>query len=194
MDLLKAPKTWAFLVVFLLSVGLDQVTKWWVYTHIELSRGEIEVIPGLLSLVHSQNPGAVFGSFSSVEGRVVLFLAFTAVATGIILHLWYKLPRNAAFLAAVFGVILSGAVGNGIDRVVKQTVTDFLLVYTEVPGLKAWLIDKVGTNRWPAFNVADMALTVGVVMYVVTDLVSSWRERKKEPSPQAEPESEADLG
>jgi len=154
---------------------LDQATKIWVYTHLAGPGGvnagaqrEITIIDGFLSIVHAQNPGAAFGLFRNSEYRHIVFVVFTLIAVGVIGQMYRSLPAHDRWQAATLGLILSGAVGNGIDRVHKRTVTDFILVYTENPTLKDWLIrSPLGSNEWPSFNVADAALVVGVIMFAI---------------------------
>lgn len=161
------PKYTLFWGTFLFGLVLDQITKWYVYTQLVENVDEIPVIPGFFSIVHAQNPGAAMGMLSTYEYRYVVFLVFTVIAVVVIVDMWRKLHPTDRFTAFILGLILSGAVGNGIDRVHKQTVTDFLRVYTEVPSLKMWLIETFGTNEWPSFNVADSALVVGVALFFV---------------------------
>ena len=156
-----------FLIVTLLGTVIDQATKWWVIQNIPLGTGEIEVIPGWLSLVHAQNPGAAFGMFRDFEYRHLIFAGFSVIAMGVILDLFRKLPKQDVFMATTLGLILSGALGNAIDRVRMRVVTDFIRVYTDEPGMKSWLIDKFGTYEWPSFNVADASLVVGVLMFLI---------------------------
>ena len=156
-----------FFVVFAVSVAIDQGTKWWIVAHVEFAKGEIEVIPGFLSIVHAQNPGAAMGLLRNYEHRHYLFLVFTLIALAVIVDLFRRLPRTDIFMSLVLGLILSGAVGNGIDRLHKRTVTDFIRVYTDLPSLKAWLINNFGTYEWPSFNVADSALVVGVGLFLI---------------------------
>lgn len=159
-----------FATVTLLGLALDQATKLWIVANVQEGGQEIKVIPGLFSIVHRQNPGAAFGMFREWEYRHWLFIAFTAVAGVVIVDLFRRLPKTDRFMSATLGLILSGAVGNAIDRVHKQTVTDFLKVYTDIPSLQAWLVSNFGTNEWPSFNVADSALVVGVLMYLFHQL------------------------
>jgi signal peptidase II len=94
-----------------------------------------------------------------------------------------QLPGDSRFLPVVLGLIFGGAVGNGIDRVHQQVVTDFLRFYTESPGLKARLIDWFGTNEYPSFNIADAALVIGVALFVIHYLFLDEGEgEKKEPA------------
>ena len=172
-----------FAIVTVLGLALDQATKIWVVQNIQEGVGEIKVIPGFFSIVHRQNPGAAFGFLQSFEYRHVVFLIFTALAGIVILDLFRKLPKNDRYMSATLGLILSGAIGNAIDRVHKQTVTDFLKVYTESPALSDWLVSTFGTNEWPSFNVADSALVVGVILYIFHQLFLE--ERNPEPGKDA---------
>lgn len=186
-------KTVIFVLVVVLGVILDQVTKIWVVNNIEYGVGEIVIIPEFFSLVHAQNPGAAGGFLADMPYARYLFLGFTVIAVGIILDLWRRLPPSDWFMSTTMGLILSGAIGNAIDRVDKGTVTDFLLVYTESPGLKRWLIDTVGTNQWPSFNVADSALVVGVGLFLMHYLFIEEHEGEPEPK-QGESEPAPDRG
>jgi signal peptidase II len=160
----KVKLFWSICVV---GIILDQLTKYWVYTSLAYNRDEITIIPGFLSIVHAQNPGAAMGLLRDYEHRHYLFLVFTLIATGVVLDLFRRLPREDWFMSTTLGLILSGAIGNAIDRIHKGTVTDFIRVYTEEPSLKNWLIQNFGTNEWPSFNVADSALVVGVLLFMV---------------------------
>jgi len=156
-----------FLIICVLGVVIDQGTKWWVVNNIALATGEIVVIDNFLSIVHAQNPGAAFGMLRNFEYRHLVFLAFTAVAVGVIVDLFRKLPPDDWFMSTTLGLILSGAVGNAIDRARMRYVTDFIRVYTDQPDARAWLIETVGTNEWPSFNIADANLVVGVILFMI---------------------------
>lgn len=170
------PKLKILLVLTTVLLALDQVTKFWVYGSVDLGREELEVIPGFLSIVHAQNPGAALGLFTGFAWRIPLFLGFTGVAVWF-LWLMYRDSRPDDRLgAAVIACILAGALGNFVDRVHKQTVTDFIRVYTESPGVVAFL-DRLGLpSEWPTFNVADIAIVVGVALYGVHYV---WVERRE---------------
>jgi len=193
----KSKLFWGFCVV---GVILDQLTKIWVYTNLAYNRDEIEVIPGFLSIVHAQNPGAAMGLLRDFEYRQYLFLVFTLLAVGVVVDLFRRLPKEDWFMSTTLGLILSGAIGNAIDRVHKGTVTDFIRVYTEEPSLKTWLIQTFGTNEWPSFNVADSALVVGVILFMVhyifleeedlDDQTEETEETEDEPAEPAEPQRE----
>jgi signal peptidase II len=176
-----------FLTVTVLGVLADQLTKWWIVHNIPADGGRgITVIPGLLDIVHAKNPGAAFGMLGDFEYRHWVFLVFTVIAGGVIVDMFRKLPPSDWYLSTALGLVLSGAIGNAIDRVRQHYVTDFIRVYTDVPALKTWLLDTFHTNEWPSFNVADSTLVVGVVMFVVQQL---FLEGKKKTADEKPPES-----
>jgi signal peptidase II len=150
-----------FTLVYWLMV--DQATKAWTVATMRVGVDEIEVIPGLLSAVHAQNFGA---AFSSLEGQYWVFITFTAIATAVVLDLVRRMRADQVFTAATLGMILSGAWGNGLDRLRIGHVTDFIRVYTDSPSLAPWFITNFGTNTWPIFNIADSVLLVGVTVFL----------------------------
>lgn len=173
----------AFLVTMVLGLLADQLTKGWVVSNIEYRRGEIELIPGWLSIVHAQNHGAAWGMLSDFEYRHVVFGVFTVVAVVFLLDTLRRLPKSDLFMAGTLGLILSGALGNAVDRVRQQYVTDFIRVYTEHPRLQPWLVDTFGSSEWPSFNVADTSLVVGVILFLLYFVVAEDKEeRESEPA------------
>ena len=172
-----------FVLVTVLGIIADQATKAWIVANVELYVGRIVIIPGFLDIVHAQNPGAAFGMLGTFQYRHVLFLIFTVIAGLVIFDLFRKLPANDWFMSTALGLILSGAVGNAIDRARQQYVTDFIRVYTENEAV----IDLLqGVSEWPAFNVADSNLVVGVGMLIIHYL---WFDDSRKP---AEEEPTAD--
>lgn len=160
-----------FALVAVLGIALDQASKAWIMANIPVGSTGITVIPGLLSIVHARNPGAAFGLFSDFAYRHQLFLLLTLVAVVVILDLVRKLPPTDRLMSVSLGLISAGAVGNVIDRLRFSCVVDFIRVYTDHPSLSKWLVDLVGTNEWPSFNVADSALVVGVGLFVIHHFV-----------------------
>ena len=187
-------KTWLFLSFFATILSLDQATKIWIVNNIEYRREEITVIPHFFSLVHAQNPGAAFGLFRDMPAtaRMLIFLGFTIVALFIIIDLWRRLPTDDWFMSITLGLVMGGAIGNGVDRIAKQSVTDFLLIYTDKPGLREWLIGTFGTNEWPSFNVADSALVVGMCLFVIHYLFLEDNDEEEAPV-LTKPTDESDL-
>ena len=119
----------------------------------------IEVIPGFFSLTYILNPGAAFGLFSSWDSsiRIPLLLIFSLVALGFIVYL-YLGPLGRSKLPAVgLPMIAGGAVANTYERITAGAVVDYLDFY-----FKAY--------HWPAFNVADASITVGVALILLDSL------------------------
>ena len=128
---------------------LDQVTKYLIHTGMALHES-IPVIPGFFSITYIRNPGAAFGFLAGASPtfRYVFFIGVTVAAIGLIIHYLRTYVADDQFLTISLGMILSGAIGNLIDRVRFGEVIDFLDVY-------------LGATHWPAFNVADSAISVG---------------------------------
>ena len=157
-----------FGVVTVVFTAIDQWTKILVQRNIGPLRDEITVIDGFLSFVHAENPGAAFGMFGSSDYRMYFFGVFTLIALFVLGRMLYELPRDDRFQNVALGLIMSGAIGNAIDRVMKQSVTDFIRVYTENPTLKNWLEGSwYGSAEWPSFNIADAAIVIGMGMFVI---------------------------
>jgi len=128
---------------------LDQATKLQVQKHLKLY-ASVEVIPGFFNLVHTLNKGAAFGFLNrpDTNWQTYFFIAATVFAVMIVLNMLSKAEPGAKLFISALGLILGGALGNLVDRIRTGEVVDFLELY-------------VGTFVWPAFNVADIALTCG---------------------------------
>jgi signal peptidase II len=156
------------LVPFLIAaaiVVLDRFTKGIIKAHISVF-DSITVIPGLLNIVHTENPGIAFGMLANAPGawRSVLLIGFSvAVLIAISTVLLRSALQLNAWIRIALGFILGGAFGNLYDRIVNGTVTDFVEAHA-------------GQHYFPAFNVADSAITVGACLL----LLDMWwaRERK----------------
>ncbi len=160
---------WIPWIAALLLIIADQITKMIVEATIGL-HDNIPVIPDLFSLVHLKNRGAAFGLLSDVDSPWVSvgFGVVAVVAVTIIVSLYRSAPANDRLSRIAFVMIGAGAVGNLVDRVRIGSVTDFLLVY-------------IGEHRWPAFNVADSLISVGVVLLTYA-LLFGPKESDKTPS------------
>jgi signal peptidase II len=133
---------------------LDQVTKVSVVATIAVY-DTIPVIPGFFNLTHIYNPGGAFGFLARTtsELRHLFFLASSFAAMGLILLLYVKTPPKQRLLETALALILGGAFGNAIDRIRIGKVIDFLDVY-------------IKDLHWPAFNVADSAITIGICLFI----------------------------
>ena len=142
-----------FAAVCAAVVLLDQLTKWLVVAYIPLHT-RIIVIPGFANLVHVQNPGGAFGLFAD-QGewvRMILFIGVAAIAAMLIVYLHFRTPAKHWPLTVGFGLIFAGAVGNLIDRITHGKVVDFIDLH-------------IGAYHWPAFNIADSAISIGMVIF-----------------------------
>jgi signal peptidase II len=165
--MLDSAKAQWFWITFVIWLVIDQATKIWTVSTLEQYGPGIEVIPGFIRFIHAQNPGAAFSILTEFEYRHYVFLGFTVIAIGVVAQMYRELEDEMRLLPMALGLILSGAVGNAIDRVHKQTVTDFISVYISADGPREWLIERVGTATWPTFNIADSTLLVGVVIFLI---------------------------
>lgn len=169
-----------FALVSVVVIALDQLSKWWVRTNLELWRDSIDVIPGFFELVHYQNTGAAFGVMQDDPDAMKKFAVFTLVALAIMLVMVWKLPSDELFVSGVMGLITGGAIGNAVDRMLYAAVTDFLRFYTEAEAASAWLRNNFGSAEWPSFNIADSAIVVGLIVFIVQQVVAARREKDEE--------------
>jgi signal peptidase II len=135
-----------------LVILLDQLTKAWIIKTMRIHE-VYSVVDGFFNVVHARNPGAAFGFLAGAPPvfRSSFFIAVTAAAILLILHYLRKARVEELPLVLALALIIAGAVGNLIDRIRFGEVVDFLDVY-------------VGSYHWPAFNVADSAITTGAIL------------------------------
>ncbi len=143
------------LAITIVLVVADQLTKALVLAHLPLYSVQ-PLIPGFLNLVHVQNPGGAFGFMAgqSYGLRMFLFLFVTALALVMIVVLYRQTPPTNLRLRLALALLCGGAIGNLIDRLRLGQVVDFIDVH-----VAGW--------HWPAFNVADSAITVGVLLFAL---------------------------
>jgi len=155
------------LLPFVIAAGifvLDRLAKLAIKSHVS-PYDTIPIIPGFLNIIHTENPGVAFGLFadSSSPFRSIILIGLSATVLVLILSVLLRMPkpgeRRNWLLRTALAFVLGGAFGNLYDRVVHGTVTDFVEVYAD-------------THYFPAFNVADSAITVGAVLLVVDMLKS----------------------
>ena len=133
---------------------LDQITKAIILHFIPLHHS-ISVIPGFFSITHIENPGGAFGFMANQSSalRSLIFLFFSSLAICLIFYFYKKTPEKYSLLAMGLALIFGGAIGNLIDRIRFWKVVDFLDFY-------------VGDLHWPAFNIADSAISIGMAIFV----------------------------
>lgn len=158
---MKIPRiAWAAYGFAAIVIVLDQITKYWMLLGFELREvGRVHVLPPILNFSYVENTGVSFGLFGGGEARWVLSIFSLIVAAGLA---WWALKAERRTLIAAIGLVIGGAVGNAIDRIQYGYVVDF--------------IDFSGTGVFPwVFNIADSAITVGVVLLIIDSVMS---ERK----------------
>ena len=132
-------------VLIALVLVLDQLTKWLVRTHFLLGES-YDVIDGIFSITYIENKGAAFGLG---EGNAFVFI-LVAVLVSVIMIYYYKKQEKNFWLSLGVSLILSGAWGNLIDRVMKGSVTDMF-----------------NFHIWPVFNIADIAVCLGCLFLII---------------------------
>ena len=140
----------------LITVTLsDQLTKAFIQATMSL-HSSWTVIAGFLNITYVRNPGAAFGFLAQAAPgfRAIFFVLVTLLAIGMILYYLAKTQTGQTWLVFALSLILSGALGNLIDRLRFGEVIDFIDVY--------WR-----SHHWPAFNVADAAISVGAVIMIL---------------------------
>jgi signal peptidase II len=148
-----------YLLVSFAVVIADQWSKWLVEIHLPPHVAQ-PVVPGLLNLTHVRNTGVAFGLFAAngvstswmLTGLGLIALAAVAIYFG------FASAHERGLLIAL-ALVVGGAVGNLIDRVTTGAVTDFIDVY-------------LGAHHWPSFNVADSAISIGIVLLAIDSLWS----------------------
>ena len=139
------------LALFLILI--DQFTKWFVVQTMTIGQS-IEVIPGWLYWTSYRNKGAAWGM---LEGQMYFFFAITLLVIIGLIYFMHKEVNGYQLLGYSVGLLLAGAIGNFIDRLFRGEVVDFIDTY------------PFGYN-FPIFNVADMALTFGVIFMIIAVL------------------------
>jgi signal peptidase II len=155
---------WLWLVAVVLAA--DRAIKYAIERTSDGFRREL--VPGLAWLVHSTNPGIAFGFFASATDRWIAILLIAASSCVVFLLVWLLATGHAGAEPAQIGLALiaGGAAGNLLDRMMRGGVTDFLELHA-------------GRFEWPAFNLADSAITIGALL-VLYEVLRSGREQSGE--------------
>jgi signal peptidase II len=141
-------------------VPLDQITKIWIDKTMTLHQS-IPVIPDFFSLTYIRNAGAAFGLFSGDVGdlRSAAFITISLIALSILGFFYSKTPHEDRILRLALSMVTGGAIGNLIDRIRMGEVIDFLDFY-------------IRSYHWPAFNVADSCISIGVGLLILHSFVT----------------------
>jgi len=151
-----------YLLIGILVI-LDQLTKFFIAKNLT-QYDSITIIPGFFKLVHVRNNGAIFG-FLSDSGKPWIFIVLTIaslIALSLVIYYFFIIPAKDKLFKLALTLILAGALGNLIDRVLRGYVVDFLHFYVQ-----RW--------QWPSFNLADSCITIGALLLLYIFFI-----RKKE--------------
>ena len=149
------------LTMYSLAAGivlLDQVSKWWI----SQIKPYVNVIPGFFNLVYVENTGAAFGIF---QGKLWLLSAISFAAMVVLSWLIWQGQHERKGMLLALALILGGTCGNFIDRVRLKYVVDFLEFY-------------IKTYRWPSFNIADSAISIGVALLILLTVKDEFSRKK----------------
>ncbi|MGM8214399.1 signal peptidase II [Bacillaceae bacterium W0354] len=139
-----------YYILALVVVIFDQITKFLIVGNMKIYES-IEVIPGFFYITSHRNSGAAWGI---LEGKMWLFYIVTVVVIGVIIYYMQMYKHEHPLINIGFALILGGAIGNFIDRLRIQEVVDFLDFI-------------IFSYDFPIFNIADSALTVGVIIVII---------------------------
>ena len=155
----------AFLILGVVLV-LDVITKQWAVSTLPIYR-PIPVLGDWIRFTYTHNPGAAFGINVGEHSRI-FFLALSLVALVVLAFIYRATPRDDRLRLSALALVAGGAVGNILDRIRYEAgVVDFLDV-------------GVGAYRWPVFNVADMAVSSGAILLLVSFYLEGREEARRE--------------
>lgn len=150
-----------YYLIALVIIIIDQLTKWLVVRYMEIGEN-IPIIHNFLYLSSHRNSGAAWGI---LEGQMYFFYIITVgVVIGLIVYL-QKLPKDQPWMKLALSLMLGGAIGNFIDRVLHQEVIDFINTF-------------IFTYDFPIFNVADSALVIGVGIILILTILEGKKEKE----------------
>lgn len=163
MSALRSAKWPVAIGAAVLVIALDQLTKALVASGMQLHE-TIPLVDGFAALTYIRNTGAAFGLLAGRSSalRVPFFLLVSVAAVALLVWFLRSVPGERRLVIAACGAVAGGAIGNMIDRVLLGEVIDFVDL-------------SIGAYHWPAFNVADSAITLGVLVLCLDSL--------REPSP-----------
>ena len=148
-------KNGPYFLIMIALVALDQATKHIIARTVDLYES-VTVIPGFFNITRIHNKGAIFGSFSQTNNKLVfaLLTAASLAALALVIYYFFKTPAGDKLMKVALTLIMAGALGNQFDRLIRGHVIDFLDFY-------------VGKAHWPFFNAADSCITVGACLMLV---------------------------
>ncbi|MGL6008369.1 MAG: signal peptidase II [Culicoidibacterales bacterium] len=155
-------KRWVLYLITVGVIAVDQITKYLVATYMQVGE-QIVVIPEFFTITSHRNTGA---AFSILEGKMDFLLLVTIFALGFFIYLIEQYRKTNTGLVIALAVMLGGAIGNFIDRLFVGEVVDFFAF-------------QFGSYHFAIFNVADIALSLGVIVFAVLLLFTGQDEAKQ---------------
>ena len=151
--------------VALLVLALDHVTKWIVCARLDPAR-PIDLIPGYLRFAYAENTGVAFGFFDTVESSWKPYILGSLAVAAVVLILIYKarMPADRILLHWALAITVGGILGNLADRIFRGRVIDFIDFHIHE------------SFHWPAFNVADSSITIGIALLLLDTVKNPARE------------------
>ena len=176
-----SPTALRWLVLSVLVIGFDQLTKALIVSRLELFERH-ELAP-LLEITRLHNRGAAFSFLNDAGGwqKYLFVILGLGVSAGIVFWLSRVALARSSLLASGLALIMGGAIGNVIDRLMRGYVVDFIHVHWE----SLWATARF--TSFPAFNVADSAITIGAALLILDSLLESRRPRLAEAPPAEAP-------
>jgi len=161
----RIAKYWRFFLVALIVLLIDQSSKLLVMQYVPAGTyvypPPISIIPGFMYIVHIYNTGAAWGIFA---GRSIWLALLAVIALFSIYFLRRKIELERPIIQYIVGLLVGGIIGNFIDRMLYGHVVDFIDIH--LPGY-----------RWPAFNVADIGISIGVGLYILFSILDAFRHK-----------------
>jgi signal peptidase II len=151
-----------YYLIAIIAIAIDQFTKYLVVKNMELYE-QITIIEGFFYLRSHRNSGAAWGI---LEGKMGFFYVITVIVIIGIVYYLHKYGKDNKLFASALGLILGGAIGNFIDRLFHQEVVDFFDFI-------------VFGYDFPIFNIADSALTIGVILVIIATLLEEKKQKGK---------------
>ena len=167
------PRYLVLITMALTIISLDQITKFLIHHSMRLHES-IAIVEGFFAITYIRNPGAAFGFLADLgdQFRFYFFVTISIVALIFLGIFFYKTPREDLLTQVGISLVVGGALGNLIDRLRLGEVIDFLDFF-------------IGSSHWPAFNVADSAISIGLALLILQLFLRSKAETVKgyPPSP-----------
>jgi len=151
-----------YYLIAVIAIAIDQITKYLVVKNMELYE-QIPIIDGFFYLTSHRNSGAAWGI---LEGKMGFFYVITVIVIIGIIYYLHKYGKDNKLFASALGLILGGAIGNFIDRLFHQEVVDFFDFI-------------IFGYDFPIFNIADSALTIGVILVIIAALFEEKKQKGK---------------